>query len=128
MCAEAEIPQFLAKFGCIFVKEAGKLNLKDFDLGLVTFVSTRRSRLEEGWRVGTYKTSALEQVEAQFNYHIVFVTKNFRDLASYPSAGLRSARKSPSSGYNRLLFHNLNVDLVHVYLLVKLRRKLGLPE
>ena len=74
MCTEAEIPQFLAEFGCIFVKEAGKLNLKDFDLGLVTFVSTRRSRMEKAGELGTYKTSALKQVEAQFNYHIIFVT------------------------------------------------------
>jgi hypothetical protein len=79
----------------------------------------------DGW---TYKTSALEQVEAQFNYHIVFVTQNFRDLASYPPAVLQVSSEICSSGYNRLLFHNLNVDLVHVYLLVKLWRKLGLPE
>ena len=127
MCAEAEIPQLLTKFRCILVKEAGKLNLKDFDLGLVNFVSTRRSRLEgvDGW---TYKTSALEQVEAQFNYHIVFVTQNFRDLASYPPAVLQVSSEICSSGYDRLLFHNLNVDLIHVYLLVKLWRKLGLPE
>lgn len=57
LCAEAEIPQLLAKFGCIFVKEAGKLNLKDFDLGLVT-CQYEAIKAGKGWRVGVQNECA----------------------------------------------------------------------
>ena len=32
--AKTEVPEFLAELWCVFIEEAGKLDLKDFDFGL----------------------------------------------------------------------------------------------
>lgn len=50
---------------------------------------------------------SFDQIEAQLNYDIVFAAEDFRDLVGYP------------------FFYNLQVDLLHVNLLIELGRKFG---
>ena len=76
----------------------------------------------------TYKPCTLEQIEAQLNDDIVFVTQDLRDLASYPPAGLQVSSEICSSRESRLLFHNLHIDLLHIHFLVELRGELSLPK
>lgn len=50
LCAKTEVPELLAKFRCILVKEAGELDLEDFDIGLCHLLAggtQRRNRIVE---------------------------------------------------------------------------------
>lgn len=59
----------------------------------------------EGLDVGMSRT--FNQVENKLDYDVILSSEDFSDLACYP------------------FFHDLKVDLLHVNLLVELRRELG---
>lgn len=76
----------------------------------------------------TDKACAFEQIEAQFDHNVVFAAEQLRDLPSYPPAGAQVNSANRNTGECDLLFHDLDIDLLHVHLLTKLCGKLGLPQ
>lgn len=72
----------------------------------------------------THVARTLEKSEAKLDYHVIFVSENFGDLACNPSGPSVSGRCR--GGVAGLLLHDLDIDLLHVDLLVELRRELRL--
>jgi hypothetical protein len=86
LTAQAQGPKFLAELRGIFVEEASELNLE--------FLHIRIAR-------------AFQEVEAEFDHDVIFISKNLRDTFSDP------------------FFHHFNVHLGHIHLPRELRRELG---
>ena len=98
-----------------------------FDVGLKTVESVGY----ETWcwlSRRTYVAGPFEEVEAQLNHHIIFTAKDVRDLASNPPVGYFVNHHMPLGGRTSLLLHDLQIDLLHVHLLVEFGGKLGLPQ
>ena len=73
-----------------------------------------------------YKTGIFEKIEAKLYYNIVLRAKNLRDLAGNPPTNrIVIVRDADRRGVDvNQLFHDLNVNLLHVHFLAKLWREL----
>jgi len=81
---------------------------------------------------------ALDQVVNEFNHDVVLVGENQGDLFGDPSwGGELSARlgratedgsRKRGTGTGPVLLHDLDVDFLHVHLLIELGRELGALE
>lgn len=75
----------------------------------------------------TYVSWSFDEVEAKFNDNIVFVAEDFGDSARNPSAAKAISILDADSAEVgvALLFHNLQIDFLHVDLFAELWWKLG---
>jgi hypothetical protein len=73
----------------------------------------------------TYVTSSLNQVEAELYDHIILVAKYAGDLACNPSSGSLGLVSCTTKRTNYTPLHNLKIDLLHIHLLIELRRELS---
>lgn len=77
----------------------------------------------------THVSGALDEVEAKLSDDIILISKYLGDSACNPPAEGRDVStpaEKLAEGLERIrnaLFHNLQVDLLHVNLLVELRRE-----
>lgn len=79
LATETQRPELLAEFGSVFIQEPCELDLQGLDIGLDSISDKQTSR------AATYESRSFEQIKAELNHHVVFISQNLRDAASDPS-------------------------------------------